>query len=160
MSWLSEALKRNKLDVLNKIAKPIQAVANPIVNNIPVVGAVKQGLEAVGDYIPPISGKLPGITPATPTTGGASPDLAALLSKFLTGNNGLNALGTAQGVNAALLNQKAIQYAKDAEGTAMSAWNKNAPLRDAGRAGMLAPKPSVDTSFLPGIRRAGNPFAK
>lgn len=52
MSWLSQALDRNKLGVLNKIAKPIQAVANPIINNIPVVGAVKQGLEAVGDYIP------------------------------------------------------------------------------------------------------------
>ena len=159
MSWLSEALKRNNLDVLNKVAKPIQAVANPIVNNIPVVGAVKQGIEAVGDYIPggPKSvGGLPGITPAS--SGG--PDLAALLGQFLTGNKGLNALGTAQGINAALLGQKAIQYAKDAEGTAMSAWNKNAPLRDAGRAGMLAPKPSVDTSFLPGIRRSGNPFAK
>lgn len=80
-------------------------------------------------------------------------------ANFLTGNGGLNALGTAQGVNAALLNQKALEYAKNAEGTAMSQWNKNASLRDAGRAGMLAPKPSVDTSFLPGIRKAGNPFA-
>lgn len=79
---------------------------------------------------------------------------------FLKGNNGLNALGVGQGINAALLNKKALEYAKNAEGTAMGQWNQNAPLRDAGRAGMLAPKPSVDTSFLPGIRKAGNPFAR
>ena len=103
---------------------------------------------------------LPGITAAGKSLASSALGNLGGIGDFLTGNNGLNALGVAQGVNAALLNQKAIQYAKDAEGTAMSAWNKNAPLRDAGRAGMLAPKPSVDTSFLPGIRRAGNPFAK
>lgn len=145
MSWLSSALKRNKLNVLNKIAKPIQAVVNPMLDKMPVVGSIKAGAEAVGDLIPQVKGKLPGIASA---------------ADFLKGNGGLNALGVGQGINAALLNKKALEYAKNAEGTAMGQWNQNAPLRDAGRAGMLAPKPSVDTSFLPGIRRAGNPFAR
>lgn len=156
MSWLSSALKRNKLDVLNKIAKPIQAVVNPMLDKMPVVGSVKAGAEAVGQLIPPVKG-LPGITPASSGGGG---DLASTIASVLGGNNGLNALGVAQGVNAAQLNAKSLDYAKNAEGTAMSAWNKNAPLRDAGRAGMLDPKRSTDTSFLPGIRRAGNPFAR
>lgn len=114
---------------------------------------------------------LPGIAPAGGGASGGGNWLGSALGKlgklpgvstaanFLTGNGGLNALGTAQGINAALLNKKALEYAKNAEGTAMGQWNQNAPLRESGRAGMLAPKPSVDTSFLPGIRRAGNPFA-
>lgn len=81
-------------------------------------------------------------------------------ANFLTGNGGLNALGTAQGINAALLQQKALDYAQKAEGTATGNWNANDPLRQAGRAGMLNPKSSVDTSALPGIRKAGNPFAR
>ncbi len=184
MSWLSEGLKRNHLDVLNKIAKPIQAIANPIVDAIPVVGQVKQGLEAVGNYVPgapkPVTstGGLPNIglpgggsdpsavgqgawdqmLASLPKGSNGLPGIVSVLD-FLKGNNGLNALGTAQGVNAALLGQKSSQYAKDALGSVNSNWNANAPLRDAGRAGMLAPKPSVDTSFLPGIRKA-NVFAR
>jgi hypothetical protein len=88
------------------------------------------------------------------------PGIMSAAGQFLTGNNGLNALGTAQGINAALLQQKALQYAKDAEGTAMGNWKANDPLRTSGRAGMLNPKSSVDISALPGIRRAGNPFAR
>lgn len=178
MSWLSSALKRNKLDVLNKIAKPIQAIANPMLDKMPVVGSVKAGAEAVGQMLPPIKAAAPqlGLPGSGPTdvanAGAGGSNVAAILAAlgklpgvssaadFLKGNSGLNALGVGQGINAALLNQKALEYAKNAEGTAMSQWNKNAPLRDAGRAGMLAPKSSVDTSFLPGIRRAGNPFAR
>jgi hypothetical protein len=92
--------------------------------------------------------------------GSGLPGIMSAAGKFLTGNNGLNALGAAQGVNAALLQQKALQYAKDAEGTAMGNWKANDPLRTSGRAGMLNPKSSVDISALPGIRRAGNPFAR
>lgn len=114
---------------------------------------------------------LPGIAPAGGGASGGGNWLGSALGKlgklpgvsgaanFLTGNGGLNALGTAQGINAALLNKKALEYAKNAEGTAMGNWNANDPLRKAGRAGMLAPKSDVDVSFLPGIRKAGNPFA-
>ena len=137
-------------------------------------GAIKSGLPGIAKAgAPSLGGMGSGASDvANAGVGGGGGGIGGILdkikglpgissaAKFLTGNNGLNLLGTAQGVNAALLNQKALEYAKNAEGTAMSAWNKNATLRDAGRAGMLAPKPSVDTSFLPGIRRSGNPFAK
>jgi hypothetical protein len=154
MSWLSAALKRNKLDVLNKIAKPVQAVVNPMLDKLPGIGSVKAGAEAIGQLIPEVGGA--GTDALTSTL----PGIMSAAGNFLTGNNGLNALGAAQGLNAALLQQKALQYAKDAEGTAMGHWNANAPLREAGRAGVLNPKSSVDVSALPGIRRAGNPFAR
>jgi hypothetical protein len=54
MSWLSSWLdKQGKAgQTLNAVAKPVQKIANPILNNIPVVGQIKQGLELVGDYVP------------------------------------------------------------------------------------------------------------
>ncbi len=155
MSWLSAALKRNKLDVLNKIAKPVQAVVNPMLDKLPGIGSAKAGIEAVGQLIPPVAGGAVGDAITSKL-----PGVASAAGNFLTGNNGLNALGVAQGFNAALLQQKALQYAKDAEGTAMGNWKANDPLRTSGRAGMLNPKSSVDISALPGIRRAGNPFAR
>lgn len=126
----------------------------------PSLGAVGSGATDVanagagGGVKGLVSSALPGIVSAAQGgmgmgggPGGGSPDW---LKALLVGG---------QGINAAQLMGKSLDYAKNAEGTAMSNWNANAPLREAGRAGMLNPKSSVDTSFLPGIRSA-NPFAR
>lgn len=51
---------------------------------------------------------------------------------FLTGNGGMNALGAAGAVNAALLQNKANEYAKNALGTQQQSYNERAPLRTGG----------------------------
>lgn len=87
--------------------------------------------------------------------GGSSPSNGGGVLGFLTGNNGLNALGVAQGVNAAALGQKSSDYADQAANLATSRWNQQAPLRTAGVAGMLAPQSPFTPPPIPG----GNPFA-
>lgn len=73
----------------------------------------------------------------SPTGGGGGfvQGLEGLLGKaggFLTGNGGLNALGVAQGVNAALQQKKAEDYAKNALGAVTQSYNERAPLRAQG----------------------------
>lgn len=94
---------------------------------------------------------------------------------FLGGNHGMNALGVAQGVNQAMLQKAATNYAKQGLGTAMQSYTERAPLRAAGIAGMLNPAtPSLNDltqlrSQLPmpgpapvslgNVLRTGNPYA-
>lgn len=87
--------------------------------------------------------------------GGSSPSSGGGILDFLTGNNGLNALGIAQGVNAAQLGEKANNYADQAANLATSRWNAQQPLRTAGVAGMLNPVSPITPPAMPG----GNPFA-
>lgn len=101
------------------------------------------------------AGGLPGVS-AVGSGGGSS--LLDKAGNFLTGNNGLNALGIAQGVNAAQLGAKSTDYATKAADTAQQNWDANAPLRTAGRAGILNPT-TPDLSQLTAIR-GSNPFGK
>lgn len=76
---------------------------------------------------------------------------------WLGENGGKNALGLAQGVNAAMLEKKAEDYAKNAQGSVQQSYNERAPLRAAGIQGMLKPQ-IPDLSGLTGM--AGrNPYA-
>lgn len=184
MSWLSAALKRNKLDVLNKIAKPVQAVVNPMIDKMPVIGSLKAGAEAVGNYIPQIGGKgtltqrpdgtwvnafgQPRSAPGTDTGGGPGlPGLGVLgaglggalgnMGSALGGNNGMNALAFAQLLNAAQLGKKSGALANEALNTQRDLFAQKAPLRSAGVAGMQAPR-----TELPQLAKLGaisNPFA-
>lgn len=111
-----------------------------------------------------VTDKLKGLT--IPGMGGVSDALKSALSPkglgaagdFLTGNNGLNALGLAQGANAAYLGQKAGNFADLAAKGADERWRSQAPLRQKGIAGLLTPQP-IDVSGLEAQRRVGNPFA-
>jgi hypothetical protein len=95
--------------------------------------------------------------------GGASPGsangnsggLLQSIEGLITGNGGLNALGIAQGVNAASLGKQSSDYAKDALGSATSAYNDKAPLRTAGQAGLLNPQVQ-DLSSLTASRNGLN----
>jgi len=61
--------------------------------------------------------------------GQALSSLGGGIGSFLTGNGGMNALGVAQGINAAQLQQKANQYATNAMGDVNASYNERAPLR-------------------------------
>jgi hypothetical protein len=120
---------------------------------------VKQPLQAAGQTV---SG-LPGVTIPGVTMRGGQPvsvgGLAGQVGNFLTGNNGLNALGTAAGLNAAYLGQKSANYAQNALDTQQALFNAKGGLRSAGIAGMQNPV----TPTLPNVtaqRTAGNPFAR
>ena len=79
------------------------------------------------------------------------------IGKFATGNGGLNALGIAQGLNAANLMNTSQGYAKQAANLGLQNWSANQGIRDAGRAGILNPQ-TPNTSFL-STTRGRNPFA-
>jgi hypothetical protein len=153
MSWLSAALKRNKLDVLNKIAKPVQAVVNPMLDKMPVVGSIKAGAEAVGDLIP--AGASKAVANATlPTLG----TIGSGIGSALTGNGGMNALAFAQLLNAAQLGKKSSGLADDALKTQNQLFADKSGLRSSGIAGMQAPR-----TELPQLAKLGavaNPFAR
>jgi hypothetical protein len=86
--------------------------------------------------------------------------LAGKAGSFVTGNNGLNALGIAQGVNAANLSKQSTDYAKSALASATGAYDAKAPLRAAGISNMtnVLGTPAPTTSGLSQIA-ARNPFA-
>ncbi len=156
MSWLSAALKRNKLDVLNKIAKPVQAVVNPMLDKMPVVGSIKAGAEAVGNFIPTISKDVANAAlPAIAQKAGL-PSLGTL-----GGGDSLDpwmkALAAAQLANAGVLGAKSGDYAGRAMGDTQAWWNQREPLRKQGIAGMQAPPTTLPQ--LGKIAAAGNPFA-
>lgn len=156
MSWLSAALKRNKLDVLNKIAKPIQAVVNPMLDKIPIVGSIKAGAEAVGNLLPPISKDV-----ASAAAGASGiPGLGAI-SGALGGSGSdawMKALAAAQLANAGALGKQSGDYAKKAYDMTSDFWNQRAGLRSQGIDRMLAAKPTAMPN-LGKISAAGNPFA-
>ena len=79
------------------------------------------------------------------------------VGSLLTGNGGINALGAAEGVNAAMQQRQANNYAKSALGGVQQSYNERAPLRTAGIQGLLNPQtPSIQgLSSIAGR----NPFA-
>ena len=130
-----------------------------VLAKIPGAGAIQKFGGAVKDLIP--QGKLPGaqsvqdlLAQAAGGLGGA----AQGAGQWLGGDGGMNALGLAQGVNAAALGQKSNNFADMAAKNVDELWKQKAPLRVAGIAGMLNPK-TEDTSALQRISARGNPFA-
>lgn len=80
---------------------------------------------------------------------------------FLKGNGGANAIAALQAVTGALDAKKARDLTDKAVGMDTARYAENAPLRAAGRAAMLAPVPSQDTSGLRALAApVGNPFAR
>lgn len=89
---------------------------------------------------------------------GKIPGIGGLLGKagdFVGGNGGLNALGIAQGVNAAQLGKQSTDYANQARDLSMSNWTQRAPLRAQGLAGLT----STAQPDLSSLNVGGNPFA-
>lgn len=87
---------------------------------------------------------------------GGDQGLLGKIGSFLGGNGGLNALGTAGAVNAAMLQSKANDYAKNALGQVEQSYNERAPLRTGGMQAMqssLAANPFSGTAMP--ARQAG-----
>lgn len=138
-------------------------------------GAGAYGVGKLASHIPGVSaageklGGLPGIGAASDylkSHGGVGSLLGApggggvlgAASDFLTGNGGKNALGAAQAVNAAMLQSKANDYAKDAVGSVTNDYASRAPLRQAGQAAMLAPGAGI-AAKIAAIPQGANPYA-
>lgn len=84
---------------------------------------------------------------AAPASSFSLPQIAGKSKDWLTANGGRNALGLATGVSGVLQQQRGNELMAQAAKAESQRWAENAPLRDAGRAGMLAGAP-------------GNPFAR
>lgn len=108
---------------------------------------------AAGGSLNDISNAAVGSIGQAPSAGGGFLSSAA---RWLTGNGGKNALGLAEGVNAAMMGRKANQLQNRALGTAQQAYAERAPLRQAGMQGMLHPQ----TPSLTPLADPGNPYAK
>lgn len=95
--------------------------------------AAPAGVSALGasSAIPDAAMGLSGATGAGAGAGGSGGILSGI-EGFLTGNGGKNALGIAQGVNAALNQKQSTDYAKQALGSVEDAYNAKAPLRAQG----------------------------
>jgi len=130
------------------IKQPIQSVAQTIAGAAGPMGAAG-GLGGI---------KIPGFT-----QGGGQPvsvgGLAGQVGNFLTGNNGMNALGAAAAANAAYLGQKSSNYAQNALDTQQRLFDAKGGLRSAGIAGMQNPTTPA-LADLGAQRQVGNPFAK
>lgn len=83
---------------------------------------------------------VPGLSGIEGFLKGHGGDALGSLGGFVTGNGGMNALGIAQGINAAGLQNKADNYAKQAVGGVQDSYNQRAPLRAAGVQSMLNPQ--------------------
>ena len=131
MSWLSAALKRNGLDVVNKIAKPIQGAARTAVSNVVPGGSAILGIgDAIGKYVPQVGGggagggssptatgqaawdeMVKGLAPAVAGGASATPtDAKGWLEQIMSGITGKDALSA--GASAA---NAALRYKSDAE---------------------------------------------
>lgn len=136
-------------------------------SKIPLIGSALGGLAnkvSGAGHAPAIAAAMPMIKNAVgsaPATAGADQSggggILNSLEGLLTGNGGLNALGAAEGVNAAMQQKQSTNYAKSALGGVQQSYDARAPLRAAGIAGLTNPQiPSL--SGLSSI--AGrNPFA-
>lgn len=162
MSWLSSWLDRQ-----GGVGRAINAVGGPIVNlggrvagEIPGVGTVVRAGQALGGLIPGGPSQRPQSVSGMQGggIGGAIGGALGAAGNFLGGNGGLNALGLAQGANAAMLGQKASNFADMAAKNVDENFQSRAPLRVAGMEGMLRPQ-IADTSALRRISARGNPFA-
>lgn len=106
---------------------------------------------------------LPGAgTPiAAPASGGGFSlgGLANRTKDWITADGGRNAIGLAQGAYGVYQQAQGNERMRDAANRDTARWNYGAPLREAGRAGMLNPIPA-DTSSLDALAGIGNPFAR
>lgn len=145
MSWLSEALKRNHLDVLNKIAKPVQAVVNPMLDKMPVVGSVKAGVEALGDLVP---GAPKGTDQSLPLSGLTAADWLKTIAGGV--GAGLN-YKSDQAAQEEAKNRFARTQGQSELQTAANAQNliNRAPMADNAQALLMARMGSAPTTFAP-----------
>ena len=149
MSWLSSWLDKQGGvgKTLNKIAKPVQAIANPILDTIPVVGQVKQGLELVGDYVP---GAPKNETPSTtlPSSGLTAADCLKVISggvgAGLNYKNDKAAQEEATNRFARTQGQSELQTAANAQNLI-----NRAPMADNAQALLMARMGSAPTTFAP-----------
>lgn len=139
-----------------------------------VQGAASGALGAgVGNLLRPTAAGFAASIPGAPATAGglgATPGIAApaggglsgMLGKakdWALGNGGRNLLGLAQGAYGVYQQAQGQQAMRDAARRDAARWAEGAPLREAGRMGMLNPIPA-DTSSLDVLAGQGNPFAK
>lgn len=162
---LGQALGAGGLSALGALGGKIPGVqrVQDALAKIPGAGKVTGFVDkmgGLGQFLP--QGKLPGAQSVQDILAGLGGNLgqaAGAAGNWLGGNGGMNALGAAQGLNAAMLGQKSSNFADMAAKNVDEAWKQRAPLREAGVAGMLNPK-TVDTSALRRISARGNPFAE
>lgn len=149
-------------EVGQAIAKAEQAMAASPAGQAWDTG-VKQPVQQVAQQVGQAVGQIPGVTIPGVTMRGGQPvsvgGLAGQLGNFLTGNNGLNALGTAAALNAAYQGAQSTEYAKNALKTQEDLFNQKGGLRSAGIAGMQNPVTPTLTA-LGTQRTTGNPFAR
>ena len=122
------------------------------------LGAKLGGGAAIGAVAPLLKNAVGGGTSgASPDQGGSGGGILGSIEGLLTGNGGLNALGIAGGVNSAMQQSQANNYAKNALSGVQSSYDARAPLRTAGIQGLLSPQ----TPSIAGLGSiAGhNPFA-
>lgn len=125
-----------------------------------VGGATIGGAGSAGGSAASMGG-LPPIPAAGGAAGGAPGfslgGLAGKAGDFLKDPKNLLKLGA--GLHGISQQQKGAKQQQDALNAEKARWAAGAPLREAGRAGMLDPVPAVDTSRLSGLASRGNPFA-
>lgn len=115
---------------------------------------------------------IPGAPSSVPMSGMATPPIAApsgggfslsgiagKAKDWLTADGGRNALNALSGAYGVYQQAQGQQMMRDAAGRDVARWNYGAPLREAGRAGLLNPVPA-DTSSLDALVGQGNPFAR
>lgn len=165
MSWLSSWLNKQGAigKGINKIGGPVVKAVGKVAHEIPGVGSVMDLAETAGNYIPDpfnhgsVGGsgsgiKLPGVSGVDNLLGDAG--------KFLTGNNGLNALGIVQGINAAQLGQKSSDYADKAQQAIQGAWDAKSALRGPDIINRIANPRTPNLLGVDAMRIGANPFAK
>lgn len=158
MSWLSD---RTGIHInLGDAAKTAAKVA-PLAAFIPGVGplasAALGGLGAIASKIPG-AGAVTDYVHDHPGIGDALGGALGKVGDFVTGNGGRNALGLAQGANAALLQSKANGYAQQAFDRANDSYNERAPLRAMALSKLTNPQ-APDLGSLSRIQSTGSPYA-
>lgn len=151
-SALKGGITTGGLGALGGLAGKIPGISSleGAVGSLPGVSAVEGALS-----------KIPGLQSIEGLLKGQNgqPGVLGELGSFLTGNGGKNALGLAQGVNAAMLQKQSSDYAKQAMGDVQNSYNERAPLRSAGIQGMLNPQTGANAAIA-GLPQTGNPYAR
>lgn len=154
MSWLSKATG------IHLNLGPVSAATNGIGDLAMKAAPLAALIPGVGPAIGGLLGAIPG---AGAVAGAASklgsiPGLGSAAS-WLTGNGGKNALGLAQGINAAMLGQKSNEQARNAMGSVQSSYDERAPLRAAGIAGASNPGQGI-AARIAALPQGANPYAR
>jgi hypothetical protein len=127
------------------------------------LGGLASKIPGVSSAESAITGKLgsiPGVQGASDflKSHGGLGSLLGQAGDFLGGNGGKNALGLAQGANAALLQKKSNEYASNAMGSVQGSWDARAPLRTQGQAQMLNPGAGI-AARIAAVPQGANPYA-